>query len=67
MFKIKDETKIRAYNIRHLKRQIYGRRDCTIFISYSCSKEIEKMNFSDYLELEEDLKARNIKIQVEKI
>lgn len=67
MLKIKDETKIRAYNIRHLKRQICGRKDCTIFISYSCSKEIEEMNYSDYLELEEELKARNIKIQVEEI
>ncbi len=62
-----DEVKVRAYNVRHLRRQMYGRKDCTIFIPYSCSKEIEKMDYTDYLELEEDLKARNIKIQVEKV
>ncbi len=62
-----DEVKVRAYNVRHLKRQMKGRKDCTIFIPYSCSKEIEKMDYTDYLELEEDLKARNIKIQVEKL
>jgi len=60
-----EEIKIRAYNVHHLKRQIHGRKDCTIFIPYSCSKEIERMNFSDYLELEEDLKARNIKLKEE--
>lgn len=64
MLKIKDDIKIRAYNVQHLKRQMHGRKDCTIFISYSCSKWIEKMDYSDYLELEEDLKVRNIKIQV---
>lgn len=63
----KDDIKIRAYNIQHLKRQMYGRKDCTIFIPYSCSKEIEKMDCSNYLELKEDLKVRNIKIQVEKV
>ncbi len=61
----KDEIKIRAYSLRHLKRQIHGRKDCIIFIPFSCSKEIEKMDFSDYLELEEDLKVRNIKLKVE--
>ena len=61
------EVKIRAYNIYHLKRQMHGRKDVTIFIPYSCSKEIEKMDFSDYLELEEDLKARNIKLKVEEV
>lgn len=66
MLKI-EEVKVRACNVRHLKRQIHGRKDCIIFISYSCSKEIEKMDFSDYLELEEELKARNIKIQVERV
>lgn len=65
MLRKKDEIKIRACNVQHLKRQIYGRKDCIIFIPYSCSKEIEKMEFSDYLELEEDLKARNIKLKVE--
>lgn len=65
MLKIKDEIKIRAYSIQHLKKQIHGRKDCIIFIPYSCSKEIERMDFSDYLELEEDLKARNIKLKVE--
>lgn len=67
MLKIKDEIKIRAYSVRDLKRQMYGRKDCTIFIPYSCSKEIENMLYSEYLELEEDLKARNIKIQIEEI
>ena len=64
MSKIKDEIKIRAYNLHHLKRQVHGRKDCIIFIPFSCSKEIEKMDFSD-LELEEDLKSRNINLQVE--
>ena len=62
-----DEIKVKDYNVQHLKRQIYGRKDCIIFIPHSCSKEIEKMNYSDYLELEEELKVRNIKIQVEKV
>ena len=62
-----DEIKVKAYNVQHLKRQMYGRKDCIIFIPYSCSKEIGKMDFLDYLELEEELKARNIKIQVEKV
>lgn len=66
MLKI-EEVKVRAYNVRHLKRQIHGRKDCIIFIPYSCSKEIEKMDYIDYLELEEELKIRNIKILVEKI
>lgn len=60
-----DEIKIMAYNVQHLKRQIHGRKDCIIYIPYSCSKEIEKMDYSDYLELEENLKARNIKLKVE--
>lgn len=60
-----DEIKIRACNVRHLKRQIHGRKDCTIFIPYSCSKEIEKMEFSNYLQLEQDLKSRNIELKVE--
>ena len=59
------EIKVRAYNVQHLKRQMYGRKDCIIFIPHSCSKEIEKMDYSDYLELEEDLKAKNIKLKVE--
>ncbi len=59
------EIKVRASNINHLIRQMRGRRDCIIYISYSCSKEIERMDFLDYLELEQDLKARNIKLQVE--
>ena len=58
--KIKNEIKIKAYSIQHLKRQIHGRKDCIIFIPYSCSKEIEKMDFSDYLELK-----KNIKLKVE--
>lgn len=62
-----DEIKLKAYNVQHLKRQMCGRKNCTIFIPYSCSKEIEKMEYIDYLELEEDLKARNIKIQIEKV
>ena len=62
---IKDEVKIRAYNLSHLRRQIYGRKDCTIFIPYSCSNEIEKMDYEAYLVLEEALKARNIKLKVE--
>ena len=67
MLRKKDEIKIRAYNVQHLKRQMHGRKDCTIFIPCSCSKEIEKMDYSNYLELKEDLKVRNIKIQVEKV
>ncbi len=63
--KIIDEIKIRACSVHHLIRQIRGRKDCTIFIPYSCSKEIERMDYSDYLILEEDLKARNIKLKVE--
>lgn len=65
MLKIKDETKVRAYNLKHLKRQIHGRKDCIIFIPYSCSKEIEEMDYSNYLILQEDLKARNIKLKDE--
>ena len=65
MLKIKDEIKVRAYNVRHLKRQDNGRKDRIIYIPHSCSKEIEKMDYSDYLELEENLKARNIEIKVE--
>lgn len=61
----KEKAKIRAYTVQHLKEQIRGRKDCTIFIPYSCSKQIERLEFSDYLELEKDLKARNIKIKVE--
>lgn len=61
----KDEIKVRAYNVKHLRRQIHGRKDCTIFIPYSCSNEIEKMDYETYLVLEEDLKARNIKLKVE--
>ena len=61
----KDEIKIRAYNVQHLRRQLHGRKDCTIFITYSCSREIEKMSYEDYLVLKEDLKTRNIKLKVE--
>lgn len=61
----KEEIKVRAYNVKHLKRQIQGRKDCTIFIPYSCSNEIEKMDYEAYLILEEDLKSRNIKLKVE--
>ena len=62
---LKDEIKVRAYNIQHLKRQIKGRKDITIFIPYSCSNQIERMDYMDYLELEKDLKTRNIKLKVE--
>lgn len=61
----KDEIKVRAYNVNHLRRQIYGRKDCTIFIPYSCSNEIEKMDYESYLALKERLKERNIKLKVE--
>ena len=61
----KDEIKIRACNVQHLRRQLHGRKDCTIFITYSCSREIEKMSYEDYLVLKEDLKTRNIKLKVE--
>lgn len=62
-----DEIKVRACNVQHLKRQMHGRKDCIIFISHSCFKEIEKMDYSNYLILQEDLKLRNIKIQVEEL
>ena len=61
----KDEIKVRAYNVNHLRRQIHGRKDCTIFIPYSCSNEIKKMDYEAYLVLKDDLKARNIKLKVE--
>ena len=61
----KDEIKVRAYNVNHLRRQIHGRKDCTIFIPYSCSNEIEKMDYESYLSLKERLKTRNIKLKVE--
>ena len=60
-----NEIKIRAYSVRDIKRKLHGRKNCTIFIPYYCSKEIEKMDYSDYLILQEDLKARNIKLKVE--
>lgn len=59
------DIKIRASNIHHLRRQIHARKDCIIYIPYSCSKEIGKMNYLDYLELQDDLEERNIKLQVE--
>ena len=62
---MKNEIKIRAYNVHHLKRQIIGRKDCTIFIPHSCSREIEIMDYLSYLNLQGDLKARNIKLKVE--
>lgn len=61
----KDETKVRASNVNHLRRQMHGRKNCTIFIPYSCSNEIEKMDYEAYLVLEDYLKARNIKLKVE--
>lgn len=60
-----EEIKVGDYNVKHLRRQIHGRKDCTIFMPYSCSNEIEKMDYEDYLVLEKDLKARNIKLKVE--
>lgn len=58
--------KVRACNLHHLRRQIYGRKDCTIYISYICNYEIKKeMSYSDYLNLIEELKVRNIKLEVE--
>lgn len=62
---MKNEIKIRAYNVHHLKSQIRGRKDCTIFIPHSCSREIEIMDYLSYLNLQGDLKARNIKLKVE--
>ena len=64
MFKIRDEIKVKAYSIQHLQRQIKGRRDTTIFISHACSEQIRKMDYNDYLKLEEDLKTSNIKIKL---
>ena len=61
----KDEIKVRACNVNHLRRQMHGRKDCTIFIPYSCSNEIEKMDYESYLALKERLKTRNIKLKVE--
>lgn len=49
---MKNEIKIRAYNVHHLKRQIMGRKDCTIFIPHSCSREIEIMDYLSYLDLQ---------------
>lgn len=60
-----NEIKVRACNVNHLKRQIRGRKDCIIFIPYSCLKEINEINEIDYFELQEDLQIRNIKLQVE--
>lgn len=61
----KDEIKIRAYSLRHLKRQVYGRKDCTIYITYNCAREINHLSILDYDEFMEDLKARNIELKDE--
>lgn len=60
------EDKIKAFSLRHLKRQIHGRKDCTIYISRACQLEIAKqITREEYLDLMEELKARNIQLKVE--
>lgn len=51
-----------ARHLKDLKNKIMGRKDCIIYITFNCAKEIRNLDNYDYIELEEELKARNITI-----
>ena len=60
-----EETKrIVARNIRDLEKQIMGRKDCIIYITYACKKEMNKVPTWKYDEITEDLKCRNIELNI---
>lgn len=57
--------KIIVRNVQQLEKSIQGRRNCIIYITYNCAKEINQMPVWRYAELMEDLKCRNIGLKDE--
>lgn len=60
-----EKERIVATHFGQLKKQIMGRKDCTIYITYNCAREINHLSILDYDEFMEDLKARNIELKDE--
>lgn len=51
-------------NLQNLRESIIGRQNCTILISKRCSREIDKISYSNYEALKKELKLRNINLMV---
>lgn len=57
------ETKI-IRNLEKLRESLFGCQDCTILISKKCSHDIDKMPYDDYKILKQEIKSRNINLEV---
>lgn len=55
-------NKIVARYLRDLKEKMQGRSNCIIYITHNLAVEIYRLDNYNYMELQEELKARNIKI-----
>lgn len=60
-----EKKRIVVRHIKGLEKQIMGRKNCIIYITYNCAKEINKMPIWKYDELMEQLKCRNIELRDE--
>lgn len=60
-----NNKRIIAETLQQLEQEKCGRKDCIIYITYDCAREINKMPIWRYDELMEDLKIRNIELKDE--
>lgn len=51
-------------NLQDLRESLTGNKNCTILISKRCSREIDKISYSNYEALKKELKLRNINLEV---
>ena len=51
-------------DLEMLRESIIGRRGCIILISKRCSHDIDKMPYVDYKILKQEIKSRNINLEV---
>ena len=51
-------------NLQDLRESLTGNKNCTILISRRCSHDIDKMPYADYKILKQEIKLRNIILEV---
>lgn len=57
-------TTIIIEDLEMLRESIIGRRDCIILISKKCSHDIDELPYYNYKMLKEEIKLRNIILEV---
>ena len=51
-------------NLQDLRESLTGNKNSTILISKKCSHDIDKMPYADYKILKQEIKSRNINLEV---